>query len=168
MNLSIAAIIDGLKAAKKDEEFIITGSQVDQLIELWSDYDPKATGWLTVEGLAFLIFELPPPIGLGRQFPENKYFGDKVFLSRQKDLKVETELIGKLNEIKAIDDEIIIQIEVENVKYNIHREKHIFMKESRMMQILGKFSIPVYKNTKVSLDRNYRIGALQRYLQTDN
>lgn len=66
MNLSIAAIIDGLRAAKKDEEFIITGSQVDELVFRWSEYDPKATGWISVESLAFLIYELPPPIGLGK------------------------------------------------------------------------------------------------------
>jgi hypothetical protein len=150
MNLSIAAIIDGLKAAKKEEEFIITGSQVDQLIEVWSEYDPKATGWLSVEHLAFLIFELPPPIGLGKQHPESNFYGDKVFFNRQKELRIETELIGKLNKMKANNNDIIIEIEVEDMKYCIHRDKYIFMKEAKMMQILGKFRIPVYKNSKVS------------------
>lgn len=44
----------------------------------------------------------------------------------------------------------IAQVEVDGVKYMIHRTKKIFMKETKMMQILGKFAIPVYKNTMVS------------------
>jgi voltage-gated cation channel len=150
MNLSIAAIIDGLKAAKKDEEFIITGSQIDQLVKQWNEYDPNATGWISVENLAFLIYELPPPIGLGKWVLEENYYNEKFYKSKMKDNKIESKIYRDLESQSKQKGEPITHFEVEGVKYMIHREKKIFMKETKMLQILGKFAIPVYKNTKVS------------------
>lgn len=33
------------------------------MVEKWADYDKNATGWITPEDLAFLMYELPPPLG---------------------------------------------------------------------------------------------------------
>ena len=65
INLSVAAVIDGLSMARKDNSAIIKKDEISELIILWSEYDPKATGWIEVTDLVFLLFELPKPLGYG-------------------------------------------------------------------------------------------------------
>ena len=57
MNLTVAAVIDGLNSAQKDEGALIGSDDIDTFIHLWSEYDPKATGWISLECLVFLIYE---------------------------------------------------------------------------------------------------------------
>lgn len=63
MNLSVAAVIEGLDTAKKENMGIVEGDEITLLTQLWSDYDPYATGWITMKDLIFLLYELPPPLG---------------------------------------------------------------------------------------------------------
>ena len=63
MNLSVAAVIEGLDTAKKENLGIIQGDEIEELIDYWEDYDPNATGWITMTDLVFLLYELPPPLG---------------------------------------------------------------------------------------------------------
>lgn len=63
INLTVAAVIDGLSSARKDNTGIIKKDEITDLIDLWAEYDPKATGWIDVTNLVFLLFELPKPIG---------------------------------------------------------------------------------------------------------
>ena len=63
MNLSVAAVIEGLDTAKKENMGIVEGDEIERLIEHWQDYDPHATGWITMTDLVFLLYELPPPLG---------------------------------------------------------------------------------------------------------
>mmetsp|Transcript_15907 Transcript_15907/g.24542 ORF Transcript_15907/g.24542 Transcript_15907/m.24542 type:complete len:113 (+) Transcript_15907:6851-7189(+) len=63
MNLSVAAVIEGLDTAKKENMGIVQGDEIEQLIDRWQDYDPNATGWITMRDLVFLLYELPPPLG---------------------------------------------------------------------------------------------------------
>lgn len=63
MNLSVAAVIEGLDTAKKENMGIVQGDEIELLIDLWQDYDPLATGWITMTDLVFLLYELPPPLG---------------------------------------------------------------------------------------------------------
>ena len=63
MNLSVAAVIEGLDTACKENLGFVEGSQIDDFIELWRDYDPQATGWISINSLIFLLTELPPPLG---------------------------------------------------------------------------------------------------------
>ena len=65
INLTVAAVIDGLSSARKDNTGIIKKDEITDLIDLWAEYDPKATGWIEVTNLVFLLFELPKPIGCG-------------------------------------------------------------------------------------------------------
>ena len=46
MNLSIAAVIDGLNEARNDFYSCVGSTDILELIELWKEYDPKATGWV--------------------------------------------------------------------------------------------------------------------------
>ncbi len=61
MNLSVAAVIEGLETARKENSGVVQGSDIDVLIDLWQGYDPVATGWISVQNLAFFLYELPPP-----------------------------------------------------------------------------------------------------------
>lgn len=63
MNLSVAAVIEGLDTARKENMGIVAGDEIDDLIDLWQQYDEKATGWISKENLIFLLYELPPPLG---------------------------------------------------------------------------------------------------------
>lgn len=63
MNLSVAAVIEGLDTAKKENLGIIQGDEIEMLIDYWQDYDHEATGWITMTDLVFLLYELPPPLG---------------------------------------------------------------------------------------------------------
>ena len=42
------------------------GEHLDSLVELWKDYDPRATGFITYKDFVFLVYELPPPLGIKR------------------------------------------------------------------------------------------------------
>jgi hypothetical protein len=63
MNLSVAAVIEGLETAKKENMGIVQGEEIDELLDLWCDYDPNATGYINTKSLVFLLHELPPPLG---------------------------------------------------------------------------------------------------------
>lgn len=63
MNLSVAAVIEGLDTAKKENMGVVPGDEIERLIEYWQDYDNDATGWITLMDLVFLLYELPPPLG---------------------------------------------------------------------------------------------------------
>jgi len=63
LNLSVAAVIEGLENAKQENSGTIAGDDVQILLEAWKEYDPKATGWIDVFDFVCLITELPPPFG---------------------------------------------------------------------------------------------------------
>jgi len=63
MNLSVAAVIEGLDTAKRENLGIVQGAEIELLINLWQDYDPSASGFITMTDLVFLLYELPPPLG---------------------------------------------------------------------------------------------------------
>ena len=63
MNLSVAAVIEGLENAKSDNEGIIESDDVNALLDHWMEFDPRATGWITVQDFICLLIELPEPFG---------------------------------------------------------------------------------------------------------
>ena len=91
MNLTVAAVIDSLNSANKDEGALISGEDIDILISLWSEYDPKATGWIPIECLVFLLYEMPEPLGLGKHIP----------ISDQADINVTYRSYRQHNEIES-------------------------------------------------------------------
>ena len=101
LNLTIAAVIDGLSSANKDEGALISIENVDWFIDTWSDYDPNASGWISIDSYIFLIFELPKPIGLGREEPSERNIGiDKIYSSLKRQNLIQSQIIRK----KTIDD----------------------------------------------------------------
>ena len=63
MNLSVAAVIEGLAEASKENTGIVSGDQIDILIDRWKDYDKNASGLISYKDLIFLLYEVPPPLG---------------------------------------------------------------------------------------------------------
>ena len=63
LNLSVAAVIEGLDTARSENLGIVDADSILQLIELWRDFDPNATGWITVEDLIFVLCQLDAPMG---------------------------------------------------------------------------------------------------------
>lgn len=48
MNLSVAAVIEGLNTAKNENMGVVQGDEIERLIELWCDYDNDASGYITM------------------------------------------------------------------------------------------------------------------------
>jgi hypothetical protein len=61
MNLSVAAVIEGLNAATDQNSGIVTKEDTQAFLDLWQNYDPKALGWISQHELVFLLYELPAP-----------------------------------------------------------------------------------------------------------
>ena len=63
MNLSVAAVIEGLDTAKKENMGVVEGEEINDMIDLWMDYDKTATGWISTKNLIFFLYELKPKLG---------------------------------------------------------------------------------------------------------
>jgi len=44
LNLTVAAVIDGLSEAQSDDDRLVKNEDIDYFKETWSFYDPKGTG----------------------------------------------------------------------------------------------------------------------------
>lgn len=64
MNLFIAVVIQGYELSLREYEAELLPRHIDDLVEKWAEYDPNATGFITPYNFAFLLHELPPPVGL--------------------------------------------------------------------------------------------------------
>lgn len=64
MNLFVAVVIEGFSASTWENTGVVTSWDYQELIKKWSIYDPNATGFIKPVDLAFLFYELDPPLGL--------------------------------------------------------------------------------------------------------
>ena len=68
INLSFAAVIDGLQESRYVlESSYLNKSNLEELVQLWSQYDKKATGFISTHDLICLIYELLVPSGRNRE-----------------------------------------------------------------------------------------------------
>jgi hypothetical protein len=119
MNLSVAAVIEGLDTAKKENMGIVQGDDIEVLIDLWQHYDPYGSGWITMTDLVFLLYELPPPLGkrpssLSQYDDHNHREGNTNTGSRQQD------------------------------RYLVNYEKKIVMKKVEALELLKDLKIKMY------------------------
>lgn len=63
-NLFLAVVVGGYIESKKENEAVISPAQMDEFLEKWAEYDPQGTGLISPEQFAFLIHDLPQPLGL--------------------------------------------------------------------------------------------------------
>ena len=64
VNLFLAIVVGGYIESKKENEAVITPGQMDEFLDKWAEYDPQGTGFVTPNEYAFLIHDLPQPLGL--------------------------------------------------------------------------------------------------------
>ena len=122
MNLSVAAVIEGLDNAKKENMGIVEGDEIEILIDMWQDYDPMATGWISMKDLVFLLYELPPPLG-----KRNKQFS--------------SDYNSQENENNPN------QGSRQQERYLVHTEKKIVMKKVDALRLLQGLKIKVYTDS---------------------
>jgi hypothetical protein len=63
LNLFIAVVLEGYMATLKDHIGIVSAEMLDDLVDTWVDYDPEATGWISVKDLIFLVYDVREPLG---------------------------------------------------------------------------------------------------------
>lgn len=68
LNLFIAVVIEGFSTSYKEHTNSVRSEHFTALIKLWEYYDPKGTGWIGVNELMFLVFELDEPLGRKTDF----------------------------------------------------------------------------------------------------
>ena len=61
LNLTVAAVIDGLQEAQSDNARLIKNEDIDAFKDKWSQYDLKARGKISIIDCLFFISELKPP-----------------------------------------------------------------------------------------------------------
>ena len=64
MNLFLAVVVEGYLESLKEQEAVINPNQMEELLDKWAEYDPTGSGFMVPENMAFLLYELHPPIGL--------------------------------------------------------------------------------------------------------
>jgi len=64
INLFLAIVVGGYIESKKENEAVIPPGQMDEFLDKWAEYDPQGTGFVTPNEYAFLIHDLPQPLGL--------------------------------------------------------------------------------------------------------
>jgi hypothetical protein len=64
INLFMAVVIEGYFISENEHESVINQKHIDELLTKWSEYDPNGTGFISYQNMAFLLYELYPPIGL--------------------------------------------------------------------------------------------------------
>jgi hypothetical protein len=122
MNLSVAAVIEGLDTAKKENMGVVEGEEIDQMIDLWQEYDHKATGWMTTRQLVFFLYELRPPLG-----------------RRSAKMDMEAELAEENQNSKTRKEE----------RYMVNYEKGIVLRKREALALLKDLKIKVNKQSQV-------------------
>lgn len=122
MNLSVAAVIEGLDTAKKENLGIVQGDEIELLIDYWQWYDPGATGWITMTDLVFLLYELPAPLG-------------------KRSSRINSNLAGESQESTK-------KTLRQQDRYLVNVEKRIIMKKIDALDLLRGLKIKVYSDVK--------------------
>lgn len=138
MNLSVAAVIEGLAEASKENMGIVSGDQIDFLIDRWKDYDTNASGLISYQDLLFLLYEVPPPLGIGKftnYYSDQNYEGE--IGQQEKDDEERKDDLKNINNLGLQD------------RYMIHKEKKIYIKKSDAIKIFNDYAIPLYEDNKV-------------------
>lgn len=124
MNLSVAAVIEGLEAAKNENTGIIEGEDVAGLIGRWQEYDPSASGWITSLDFVCLVIESPPPFG-DVELRKCKFESQKEFINAKRRLfNIESYYINDDRQIIIKNTDILRVLNIYKVKtYEEHANR---------------------------------------------
>lgn len=119
-------------------------------MSVWADYDPDATGWIDINQLLFLVYELPIPYGKGKISGEytSEYDYDRVYdkLVHENLLTVRAQTTKNS---EALEQNEIKQCMLEDGIYWINEAKGLIIKDTRTAAIVKDYNIPVYEDQKV-------------------
>lgn len=65
LNLTIAAVIDGLQAAQADDNRLFKSSDIDTFLDMWQEYDHNGVGTISLRKFYLLLAEVKAPFGTG-------------------------------------------------------------------------------------------------------
>lgn len=121
MNLSVAAVIEGLNTAKNENMGVVHGDEIERLIDYWQEYDNDATGWITLQDLVFLLYELPPPLG-----------------------KRSARIDGDIHMSEANNEGGSGAVVRHMDRYLVHKDNKIIMKKRDALELLSDLKIKVH------------------------
>lgn len=64
INLFVAVVIEGFSASTAENSGVVTSWDYQELLNWWAIFDPLATGFIKPVDLAFLVYDLDPPLGM--------------------------------------------------------------------------------------------------------
>lgn len=146
LNLSVAAVIEGLDTAKKENLGEVQGDEIEHLLDLWMEFDPNATGWISLPELIFLLHELRPPLGR---------ISTLLSLGRRANKAGEEDSIE--SDIKNAGKEEHHQRD----RYICNFEKGIVLKKKVALELLNDLKIKLYDN---GTDRGIHFSDVYRAL----
>ena len=142
-NLAVGIFIEVLSKDKNDNSLVIKNKDFEKFKKLWVSYDTQNRGWITLEELWFLIYELPEPLGINRNIPEydDRYSYEWIYRSK----KTYNEIMSFLTHIYTKHDPYgpIDVIMVDGEGFLIHKAKKICIKESKILAFLKEFKLTV-------------------------
>jgi hypothetical protein len=118
INLAVSAVIDGFEASKKLNSGKIKQDEILDMITIWQDFDPKATGWINMLDFICLIIELPKPFG-------------------NPNLK-------NLCQYDEEEFEIAVDNLFNKTSYYINKERRIIIKHRDILKILNQYKLYIY------------------------
>jgi hypothetical protein len=110
MNLSVAAVIEGLNSATSQNEGIITKDDSEVFLDLWMQYDQMAKGWISQSDLVFFLYELPSPFTI-MDFEKNTYF-EKSYLENR-------DFLARMRSKKSLEEQ--------KDKFIINEDRNLFL-----------------------------------------
>jgi len=150
LDLSIGVFINALSDSRKMADSVFKKQEINNFLKIWGDYDPDSTGWINVDQLLFLMFELPIPFGQGKIAPE--YYTQYNFDKYYKKLVKENLLILKaqyFNNKRNEGGNEIKWVKFYQDYYLLNESKGLIIKETRAPLILKEHNIPIYKGNIV-------------------
>lgn len=141
MNLSIGVFVDAYEAAKKDENSLIKEDVIsDIFLNLWSEYDPNATGWISIDEFIFFLYELPEPLGCGKEIPElsDNYEFEHLYQRRKHENNLKAEAFTNSVRRNTLGSNKITNIILNGEKYISHDDKGFIIKETKSISIVIK------------------------------
>lgn len=124
VNLFTAIVLEGFAQFSIQNNSVVSSQDYDALIELWSHYDPTATGFIKPKHLAFLMYELPSPLGKADDYKE--------ILKKTLDHNT---MIKQYSDKKAINMK---------TKFIYNEDKGLILPHNTVMKLLIELSLPVY------------------------
>ena len=127
-------VLEGYMDSANENYSLITAKDFDKFVEKWTIYDPQGTGWISVEGLVYLLFSLDPPLGVyTKQLRDNMWNTYK-----------NTNRVSALRNrsIKTLIEKVDV-----NEEFILHKYEYSVFERRKVMKLLLELKIPLETGT---------------------